>query len=194
LNSFPWIIKDPRLCVTFDTWVELIEITPVVLYSYRYPYDVAYSFSKAIQHIDFVKSLELWYIYNKLALQSSKRFCRVITSHDLIITHGITEINRILVELDTCGIKKIPKKIKNETFVLDVINKFIDKKLIHNSLVKNTTKCDPNSFLAVPDFMKDNQTLISLHHRVIELYCVLEVVRFFFIFISMKCFYLIFIF
>ena len=36
----PWVIKDPRICLTFPLWKDLLEI-PVCIHVHRNPYEVA---------------------------------------------------------------------------------------------------------------------------------------------------------
>ncbi|RYG97404.1 hypothetical protein EON65_52915 [archaeon] len=42
-SSYPWMLKDPRLCITLRSWLPLLNFQPVVLFSYRHPLDVALS-------------------------------------------------------------------------------------------------------------------------------------------------------
>lgn len=36
-KSSPWMLKDPRLCITLRTWLGLLKGSPAVLFAYRHP-------------------------------------------------------------------------------------------------------------------------------------------------------------
>ena len=36
-KSSPWMLKDPRLCITLRTWLGLLRASPAVLFTYRHP-------------------------------------------------------------------------------------------------------------------------------------------------------------
>jgi hypothetical protein len=78
----PWIMKDPRLCVTLKLWLQLLNgAPPAVIFTYRSPAEVARSL--AARSVNQVKNLSdglrLWIWYNRLALENSKGLCRVLT-------------------------------------------------------------------------------------------------------------------
>lgn len=78
----PWIMKDPRLCVTLKLWLQVLNgAPPAVIFTYRSPVEVARSL--AARSVNQVKNLSdglrLWIWYNRLALENSKGLCRVLT-------------------------------------------------------------------------------------------------------------------
>ena len=42
-SNYPWMLKDPRLCITLRAWLPLLNFYPAILFSYRHPMDVALS-------------------------------------------------------------------------------------------------------------------------------------------------------
>jgi hypothetical protein len=39
--NYPWMLKDPRLCITLRTWLPILKSIPAVVLTYRHPLDVA---------------------------------------------------------------------------------------------------------------------------------------------------------
>ena len=33
--NYPWVLKDPRLCITLKTWLYFLETVPAVVFTYR---------------------------------------------------------------------------------------------------------------------------------------------------------------
>ena len=80
-DNYPWMLKDPRLCVTFRTWLPLLKFVPAIIYTYRHPFDVALSLNTRYDKFKIARGLKLWYVHNKLAIKQSADLCRVVTSH-----------------------------------------------------------------------------------------------------------------
>jgi hypothetical protein len=81
-NNYPWMLKDPRLCITLRTWIPLLNFIPAILYVFRHPFDVSSSMNKrTTENFPVAKGLKLWYIYNKKAISKSNDLCRVVASH-----------------------------------------------------------------------------------------------------------------
>lgn len=135
----PWLLKDPRLCLTLPTWLGLIETEPAVVFTYRHPLEVASSvMTRARNHrvkrfrmenFTLGMGLHLWIVYNKNAIQSSKSLCRVVTSNNAILDDPQGEAKRISNELTSkCGVRKAPREpLVGET------EKFIDSNLQHST-------------------------------------------------------------
>ena len=84
-NNYPWMLKDPRLCVTFRTWLPLLNFVPAIIFTYRHPYDVAMSLHTRYEKYKIARGLKLWYIHNKMAIKQSADMCRVVTAHSRYI-------------------------------------------------------------------------------------------------------------
>jgi hypothetical protein len=160
-NNYPWMLKDPRLCITMRTWLPLLNFIPAILFIYRHPFDVGLSMNKReTEHFPIAKALKLWYIYNKKAITKSHDLCRVIASHRVIMSSPQNEFDRVFNELNNCGVN-IPGKLD-----IKDINDFIDIKLQHGRNGLLDTSCD-----------KDTSTLLPP-----------GIVYFLFIFSSLSCF------
>ena len=170
-NNYPWMLKDPRLCITLRTWLPLLNFIPVVLFTYRHPMDVALSMNKReYEQFKIQRTLKLWYVYNRRAVEQSHDLCRVITSHRLVMKQPSIELNRIYDELHQCGLD-VPKSVTNED-----ITSFIDIKLQHGRTTLKDTSCDSNlNELMPPETWKTTeQTHIELYRKVMIAYCAME--------------------
>eukprot|EP00601_Ochromonadales_sp_CCMP2298_P027691 CAMPEP_0173274226 /NCGR_PEP_ID=MMETSP1143-20121109/2330_1 /TAXON_ID=483371 /ORGANISM="non described non described, Strain CCMP2298" /LENGTH=360 /DNA_ID=CAMNT_0014211029 /DNA_START=440 /DNA_END=1519 /DNA_ORIENTATION=+ len=166
-GNYPWMLKDPRLCITLRTWLPVLNFVPAVLFTYRHPMDVALSFLNRYEHFKIARSLIMWYVYNKRAIQQSQDLCRVTTSHSLIMTQPLVETDRIFDQLRACGVL-VPKKL-----TLSEVSNFVDPKLQHG---KNALKDNPClkdlSTLIPPDSWKTvDAGHLTLYREVIRAFC-----------------------
>ena len=169
--NYPWMLKDPRLCITLRTWLPLLKFIPVVLFTYRHPLDVALSLNKrAIEHYAVEYSLRLWYVYNRRAIEQSNDLCRVITSHQHVMKSSESELNKIFEELKICGLD-VPHKLTTED-----VNSFIDMKLQHgkNTLKEDPCKKDISNILPPTTWETTDQENIKLYRESMRLYCAME--------------------
>jgi hypothetical protein len=91
--NYPWMLKDPRLCITFRMWLPILNFVPVILFTYRHPLDVALSMHKReFEQFKVARGLKMWYVYNRRAIEQSKDLCRVTTSHHLMMLQVIINI------------------------------------------------------------------------------------------------------
>jgi len=127
-STFPWMLKDPRLCITIKTWIPLLDSIPAILFSYRNPIDVAMSLHKR-DKFRVLRGMKMWYVYNRNAILSTNELCRIVSSHEAILTEPLEEITRIYIQLkDKCGMnlkKGMPDK--------NIVNSFVDVSLNHGS-------------------------------------------------------------
>jgi hypothetical protein len=125
-NNYPWMLKDPRLCITLRTWLPLLNFIPAILFAYRNPYDVAMSMhTRETERFPIQRGLKLWYIYNKRGIQQSQDLCRVVTSHKKMLTHPQEESAKIFDGLRQCGVD-VPHAVSVRDIKL-----FVDKRLQH---------------------------------------------------------------
>lgn len=124
----PWLQKDPRMCITLRTWVELMNSEPAVVYTYRHPLEVAMSIKKRQKNISLETGMRLWIVYNMRAIQNSAGLCRVLSSNESIFTDTLREVQRISDELtERCKVPKPPHRIDQAT-----VDQFVDPNLQHN--------------------------------------------------------------
>jgi len=100
-NNYPWLLKDPRMCITLLTWIDLIHTKPAIVFTYRHPMEVAKSLHTREAGITISAGLRLWIHYNRLAIQNSNfnGLCRVISSNVKLLHDQETEVQRISDEL-----------------------------------------------------------------------------------------------
>lgn len=170
--NYPWMLKDPRLCITFRTWLPLLHFIPAILFTYRHPYDVAMSMHKReFEHFAIQRGLKLWYVYNKQAIVQSRDLCRVVTSHRKVMTQPVTEFTHIFESLHTCGVP-VPHRLTDA-----VIADFIDVKLQHGkSTLKDDHTCTEDlSNIAIPSTWETTDPdHVHLYRESMKLYCAME--------------------
>ena len=136
-HSVPWMLKDPRLCITVKTWMPFLNHVPAVLFTYRHPLDVASSLHKR-DNMRMRRGLKMWYIYNKRAIESSGDLCRVVSTHKGILTSPEKEVQRVYTELKgRCGVP-VPRAPSRK-----IVEEFVDVKLNHGGNTGTVQAADP---------------------------------------------------
>jgi hypothetical protein len=161
LKILPFLQKDPRMCITLPTWLNLLDDEPAIVFTYRHPLEVALSLKSREEEMTKIKlekegnktltankvnpdeimtiekGLLLWIIYNARALQHSRGLCRVFTSNEAVYDDPAKEVQRIKDELTTkCNVIPPPRRV----ILIEVVNTFVDPKLQHNKMGKETRK------------------------------------------------------
>jgi hypothetical protein len=137
--NYPWMLKDPRLCITLRTWLPLLNFVPAILFIYRHPFDVSLSMNKrATEHFRIERAMKLWYIYNKRAIQQSDDLCLVVGSHKKIMKSPHSEFARMYHELNACGVD-VPRQLTSKD-----IESFIDIRLQHGRNGLADVSCGTN--------------------------------------------------
>lgn len=174
-ENYPWMMKDPRLCVTIRTWLPQLKFIPAVLFTYRHPLDVALSMHKReSEQFQIGRAMRMWYVYNKRAVQQSHDLCRVISSHSRIMASPRDELDRIFDELSNCGVP-MPYRASQED-----INAFIDTSLQHGKTALLEKSCsgdaDVRSTLVPPSNSWDTQdpAHLDLYREAIRVYCAMD--------------------
>lgn len=170
--SYPWMLKDPRLCITLRTWLPLLNFVPAVLFTYRHPMDVALSMSnRGFEKFKVNKGLRIWYSYNRRAIEQSHDLCRVVTSHRKTMQQPEVEMDRIYRELRGCGVE-VPHAVTTAD-----ITSFVDISLQHgrSSLTKESICSEDLSQLMPPSTWPTNEAdHIALYRECIRVYCAME--------------------
>lgn len=169
-NNYPWMLKDPRLCVTFRTWLPFLNFVPAVLFTYRHPMDVAQSFFKRYEHFPIGKSLRMWYVYNRRAIEQSHDLCRVTTSHRAVMSHPLVEMDRIYDEVRRCGVMASHRLNKAE------VEDFVDPKLQHgkSAIKDHTCEQDLTTLKPPSTWPTRDENHFILYREVMRAYCALE--------------------
>ena len=142
-TNYPWMLKDPRLCITLKTWLPLLNFIPSILYVFRNPFDVALSLRKRdpiFYHTN--RGLKLWYIHNRNAILATNDLCRVVVSYKKIMKRPLLHSDRIYSELKSCGLN-IPHRLNSTD-----INSEIDIKLFHWKI--DIDPCRQDTSILVP--------------------------------------------
>lgn len=170
-NNYPWMLKDPRLCITLRTWLPFLNFIPAILFTYRHPMDVSLSLNKReFERFAVNKGLRLWYVYNKRAIVQSQDMCRVVTSHRHVMQQPKLELDRIYEELRGCGVD-VPHKLDDAE-----ISSFIDIKLQHgrSTLKDHTCEDDLTQIKPPATWPTDDPQHVRLYREVMRFYCAME--------------------
>lgn len=95
----PWVMKDPRLCVTFPFWKPLLEM-PVAVVVYRDPLEVAMSL-KTRNHFRLAHGIAIWEYSMAGIVNSIQGMPTIFVRHDEIISKPIETVKRVYDAL--CG-------------------------------------------------------------------------------------------
>jgi hypothetical protein len=167
-QTHPYVLKDPRMCITLRTWLPLLHQHPAILHTYRHPLDSASSLAKVRTWLTIEQVLKSWYVNNRLAIQQSQDLCRVATSLYDIMKSPVAEMQRIYDGLIECGVP-VPHRM-NET----VLHSFMDKDLQHEQMSLQDDFCI-NSFLTITPppsvWNTTNETSLALYRETIRVYC-----------------------
>ena len=117
----PWLLKEPRLCLLFNLWKELLEV-PVCIHINRNPVEVANSLYTR-NSIPTHTGIALWEKYNLSALEASNGLSRFVVSHNKLMKDPVSEVKFIYDQLLHCGVDKIRLPTEKE------IKSFIRKEL-----------------------------------------------------------------
>jgi len=113
----PWMLKEPRLCLLFDLWKELLE-RPVCIHIYRNPIEVANSLYTR-NGIPAHTGIALWEKYNISALEASHGQPRFVVSHNKLMSDPVSEVKYIYEQLLNCGVDgvRLPSEKEITAFV-----------------------------------------------------------------------------
>lgn len=117
----PWFIKEPRLCLLFPIWRQVLE-TPFCIHVLRNPLEVAHSL-KARNGIPIRAGLALWETYSLHALNSSAGLRRVFVSYEDLMENSSDVVQRLhtaLVEQGGYGLR-VPSGEELNQFLDDAL-------------------------------------------------------------------------
>ena len=126
----PWLLKEPRLCLLFELWKELLEL-PICVHINRNPVEVAkslYTRNKIPIHV----GIALWEKYNVMALEASRGLPRVVVSHHKLMKDPVSEVNNLYEQLIKKGVRGLQLPSQNEIKLFiqdDLYREKIDCKL-----------------------------------------------------------------
>ena len=113
----PWVMKDPRLCLTFPYWRPHLEV-PVVVAMMRDPLEVAVSL-KARNHFSLAHGLAIWEYYNIGTINAMKDMPVVRVTHEQVLRDPYPTVERVYNELVAHGVQglRLPSQKEVESFI-----------------------------------------------------------------------------
>ncbi len=144
----PWVIKDPRLCLTFPIWRARLD-APVCVLVHRSPLEVAQSLKNRYDFPIFF-GLALWEHYTLAALAGSVGLPRVWVSHRQMLEAPVAAVGAFHQALQACGLTTL--RCPSPEAIAD----FVDP-----ALHRARGPSDVEDFLAPPQ--RDLCTLIETH-------------------------------
>lgn len=128
----PWVMKDPRLCLTLPSWKPLLEV-PVAVLVYRDPLEVARSL-EIRDNFPPEFGVALWEFYAVHALNASLGMPRVFLQHAGFLAEApVATIDALLDDLQACGVRRLEMPSSRE------IEAFVDSEL-YRSLPEGASK------------------------------------------------------
>ena len=94
----PWFIKEPRMCVLFPVWREVVDV-PVCILIHRNPLEVADSL-KARDGIPVRTGLALWEYYTSCALNDSAGLDRIFVAYEDLMQDPARTVDKLHAALD----------------------------------------------------------------------------------------------
>jgi len=113
----PWVMKDPRLCLTFPCWKPLLE-APVCVIVYRDPLEIAESlYTRSKMPLEY--AVALWEFYAVAALNVSAELPRVFVSHSDFLYDPVSTTAQLYHGLAAAGVKglKLPSNAEITDFI-----------------------------------------------------------------------------
>lgn len=121
----PWMVKDPRLCLTLPCWKPLLEV-PVCVLVYRHPAHIAASLAKRNQ-MPIEKGLALWEYYISQALNHSLHMPRIFVHHDALMHAPAQPVEQLYHQLVEKGVRRLDMPSEREILA------FVKPELSHQS-------------------------------------------------------------
>jgi hypothetical protein len=93
----PWVMKDPRMCITYPFWQPLLEL-PVIVCVYRNPQEVARSL-KTRNDISLTHGMAFWEYYAVGIVNAIRHAPTIYVSHDALLSDPIATVKHVYEEL-----------------------------------------------------------------------------------------------
>jgi len=115
----PWVIKEPRLCVLFSFWRDLL-VDPACVLIWRNPLEVALSL-KSRNSIPLQYGLALWEYYTRASIQASSETPRILLSYAELMAEPVETVKTLAGFFKTNGVEDLtlPAATEIEQFVDD---------------------------------------------------------------------------
>ncbi len=117
----PWVLKDPRLCLTYPHWKQHLEV-PVMVCVYRNPQEIARSL-KTRNEFSFSHSMALWEYYATGITNVIRNTPTVYVSHADLLASPVETVQKLFDELKPYVARGLEMPTERE------ITSFIDPRL-----------------------------------------------------------------
>ncbi|MBY0355606.1 MAG: sulfotransferase [Rickettsiales bacterium] len=113
----PWVVKDPRMCLTFDHWRAHLEV-PVVICVHRDPLEVALSLSTR-NGFSFAHGLAIWEYYAVSMLNSMRGLPVIFIEHKAILNDPVAVVKSLYEQLNKENVQglRLPSDKEITTFI-----------------------------------------------------------------------------
>lgn len=113
----PWVMKDPRLCLTYPRWKRHLEV-PVLVMMTRDPLEVALSL-KTRNTFPLHHGLAVWEYYTVGMVNAARELPVIRIRHRDILTRPYATVEALLEKLQKSGVDglRLPKREEVEAFI-----------------------------------------------------------------------------
>jgi hypothetical protein len=94
----PWVMKDPRLCLTLPCWAPLFEV-PVAIIVYRNALETAQSLQKR-NRLSIELGLAMWELHAVSLLNASRAMPRIFIKHSELIENPVAAVDYLFEQLE----------------------------------------------------------------------------------------------
>ncbi len=127
----PWVVKDPRLCLTLPCWKPLLDV-PVAIIVYRHPLEIAASLLRR-NNMPAERGLALWEYYICHALNASMDMPRIFINQEMVMQNPILEVQHLYSNLMGAGVRRLEMPYEQE--ILSFVNPALNRaKVMANKL------------------------------------------------------------
>jgi len=122
-----WVVKDPRLCLLFPFWREILE-RPLCILIHREPLPVARSLA-ARDGIPIPYGIALWERYTLEALASTRGLPRILISHQELVADPVATLRRLREQM----VRHRPELARFQVPTEKEIRAVLDPALVHHA-------------------------------------------------------------
>lgn len=101
----PWLLKDPRLCMTLANWLPYLEV-PLVVVVFRSPLEIAQSLQRR-NNMSFEHALALWETYAIGIIRGASSLPKVFTSYESLMADRVGTTRQLFDDLAANGVRRI---------------------------------------------------------------------------------------
>lgn len=147
--SRPWVIKDPRLCLTFGNMMPFLK-DPVVILEHRHPLGVARSL-RTRDKWKLPRGAKVWEKYSVAALTHSLDAHRILVSFEEMMEDPVKGVAKLYNKLVAAGVGGL--RLPSDT----EINEFYSQELYHHRIKEDE-----------PELKAVTEEQLTLHNRMVD--------------------------